>query len=197
MKLLVLILLIGSISACVTTAVKHIDTDNIPDARQITLVSECPKECQSLVGNRFSIDGASTLLFGKDNPVKNYVVLTSINGKKGENTYYDPYGSFNNTWDASFKLKTVSGRTVVSLLPSSRSNAPNEEVTLEFESSGQHQYLIGSMGWREIRGNTQINSWHPVIVDLTTSDIIYPKENVEWRKFCTRNQEWSGNVSCP
>jgi hypothetical protein len=57
--------------------------------------------------------------------------------------------------------------------------------------------MIGSMGWREILGGTQINNWHPVVFDLNENRIVYPISDPKWRKYCTKNQEWSGNVSCP
>lgn len=167
------------------------------NSESILLTSKCDTGCQKLVESNFQVKGMETLLFGTDKPVKKYVVLTKVNGRSGQGTHFDPYGAFNSSWDGSFNVKTNSGNVDVTILPSSRSNAPDEELKLSFNGISGHRYLVGSMGWRKIVGNVQVNNWHPIVIDLTDNNIVYPTSEPSWRKYCTLNQEWSGNTSCP
>lgn len=183
------------ITGCASTSV--VMNDSGTNSESIIITSKCDSDCQKLVNSSFQIKPMETLLFGSDKPVKQYVVLTRVNGQLGQGTHFDPYGAYNNSWDGSFSVKTNSGNVEITILPSSRSNAGSEELALSFNGVSGHKYLVGSMGWREIVGNVQVNNWHPLIVDLSTSDIVYPKSQPAWRKYCTLNQEWAGGTSCP
>jgi hypothetical protein len=184
------------ISGCASNSLQKVGIDPTSNEAPIIITNKCSSICQKIIKSKYNIDGMSSIL-GNDNVVSKYVVLHKLNGQAGKGTHYDHLGAYNISWDGSFNIETNSGETEVTIIPSARYNAPNEEVTLNFEAISGHSYMIGSMGWREILGGTQINNWHPVVFDLNENRIVYPISDPKWRKYCTKNQEWSGNVSCP
>lgn len=189
MKFLCLVILLMLSSCTVNNAgVLH-------ESGMATLVNSCNAKCQKSVSEKYSIAQMSSL-FGKDKLVKNYVVLLELDGKRGGSTYFDPDGAYTSSWGA-FSIKVPAGHKTVLVRPSSYNNSPNEIVEFSFEADSGGKYLIGQIGWRELKNPIQINHWHPIVVNLANNEIVYPKENPVFRKYCTRHQEWAGAIECP
>ena len=195
MRIFLLVFII-ILTGCGTAAIQSVALQGTPGEATAIIRSECPAVCQTDIGERFSIVEMASLV-GRDEPVKDYIVLVSVNGERGTGTHFDPGGAFNGSWNGGFTIQTTVGIVELEVIPSSRANAPGEQLSLSFLAAEGHEYMVGSMGWREIQGAVQINNWYPVIYDLTDGVIVYPRDDPSWRKYCTRNQEFAGSVSCP
>jgi len=203
MKLLKIFFVLIWGAGCSTTGIHESENStNIKNGSQLLLTSECSKKCRSLISNSFEIEPYSDF-WGADRVVAPYVILVGINGINGKTTYYNPEGSYNSTWSGKFKKTIPSGETTLRLRGGgSVRSAPNELLEVVFNAEPNKQYYVGSMGWKRFINNTKtavINHWHPVIVNITNNQVIYPSPNEvpKWRKYCSLWAGGGGDVHCP
>ena len=194
----ILLFLVLTISGCSATNIKPLVNKYSADGETIVLTNSCDSQCLKLISDSFKFNSFSNFL-GTDKPIANYVVLTTVDGVKGKKKYFDPNGAFNNSWNGNFEVITSPGLTSIGLRPSSYTAAPYEHTFIEFQTTHDSKYFIGSMGWRDYSSDNSIyiKHWHPVIVNLKKNEVVYPITQPKWKKYCFNNREFGGYVECP
>lgn len=83
------------------------------------------------------------------------------------------------------------------MFPTATHMAPTEETDLTFNAESGATYFVATLFKRENAGGIQINYWSPIVLNLQTYEVILPKGNVSWSKYCIAAREFSTSVSCP
>ena len=194
MKVLFHLIFAFVLFACASTS-DTVNLGNTPENEVVLITDKCDSTCTEKVKSTFVFESSGSL-FKKDAPTS-YVILSEIDGERGTNTYYDPLGSFNSTWDGGYKIRTSPKEKTIKMYPTAVHMSPSEETEIVFQAESGQEYFIGSIFRRENVGNVQINYWSPIVMNTGTLEIIIPSEDIEWRKYCISAREFSSSIACP
>ncbi|WP_076012167.1 hypothetical protein [Alteromonas abrolhosensis] len=183
------------IFGCASTSDTTINLGNTPENEIVLITDKCDSKCTEKVNSTFVFESSGSL-FKKDAPTS-YVILSEIDDQRGTNTYYDPSGSFNSTWDGGYQIKTSPKKKTIKMYPTAVHMSPSEETEIVFTAQPGQEYFVGSIFRRENVGNVQINYWSPIVMNTNSLEILIPSKGIEWRKYCIAAREFSASVACP
>ena len=181
------------LTSCAST--KFVGTEGLSDQDIATITSSCDSVCQKKIIGKFHLKRSGSIL----NQAKavSYLVVSEVNGKKGDNTYFDQFGSFNSTWDGSYQIKTKPGMTTLFVYPQMVRVAPKEGRYISFYAEKGKTYLVARLQKGFKLHNIQVNHWAPLIVNLETFEILKPVgSEPDWSKYCFAAKEFGGAVEC-
>ena len=200
MKIFKIFIVLIWVVGCTTNDLATQSSITVKGTSSALLKSKCPKNCIELVSNNYEIEPYSDYL-ATEKPVSRYAILVSVNGINGKTKHYNPEGAYNSMWSGVFNEKITSGDTTIKLRPVAKVDAPDEIVEVAFKAEPGNEYFVGAMGWSRYPGlgAIAIKHWYPVIVNLTSNEIVYPKQNEtpNWRRYCSRRSDIRGPADCP
>lgn len=189
------VLLVVLIAGCTSTSGSKVNVGNTNQADLVTLTSECDKKCTNFIENQFPFEKSGSLL--KMDAPASYAIISEIDGVRGTTQLYDPMGSFNSTWDGGYNIQTSPGLKALKIFPTATHMSPTEETDLTFNAESGVTYFVAKLFRRKSMGGVQINYWSPIILNLQNYEVVFPKGDIEWRKYCIAAHEFSTSVSCP
>ncbi|MCG7994115.1 MAG: hypothetical protein JAZ06_01680 [Candidatus Thiodiazotropha taylori] len=143
------------------------------DSEIAILDSSCDKKCEASIKESINVND-------QEYQVGEIIVL-SINGKYGTGTFYDDRGAFNATWDGAFKIKVNPGKQDILSKPNYYRAHPLMERKFSFEAEEGSQYFVGRLLILSGKSYDDSYAWTPVVMNKTTSSIIYPEGKPEWQ----------------
>lgn len=195
MRAFLSIFLVVLATGCASTSGSKVNVGSTPQNDLVTLTSKCDKKCTSFIETKYPFEKSGSIL-KKDAPAS-YAIISEIDGIRGTTKHYDPMGSFNSTWDGGYNIQTSPGLKTLKLFPTATHMSPTEETELTFSAESGVTYFVAKLFRRKNIGGVQVNYWSPIILNLQSYEVIFPKGSIEWRKYCIAAREFSTSVPCP
>ncbi len=172
-KILFLYLIIA-VTGCTVTPIKLYEGPEVIDQNLSILESSCNELCTESIEKAFSLERYGFNI----SPVKNAVIVVSLNDIIGDSKFYNDIGSFNSTWDGSFILKTLPGDQRL-LVHINYWRTPYLFTELiNFKAEKNNVYFVGDILDIDLQKNTF--QWSPVIYNKTQGVLVYPPKDKPW-----------------
>jgi hypothetical protein len=161
------------VTGCTATPIKLYEGSDMLDQDLSIIESSCDELCKASIEEELSLER-----YGFNVSPVSAVIVVSLNDIIGDNKHFNNTGSFNNSWDGSFFLKTLPGDQRL-LLHIDYWRTPHlftELINLKAEKN--NTYFVGQV--LNLKMLDEQFQWSPVIYNKTQGVLIYPPKGKSW-----------------
>ncbi|MFK8031974.1 MAG: hypothetical protein AB8G18_17220 [Gammaproteobacteria bacterium] len=165
---LCLVVLLGCKSTSTPTASPQVAA---PLNANSVLQSKCDRACKKVVKNTY---GIKTGIYG---PHIMGALITQLNGKVNEGNLMQGIAVYNNSFSGKYNLEVPPGTQQIEMMANWQFSLQGREQ-IEFSTKAGTTYYLGHV--LDLSGGGTNYRWAPVVVNLSTSTVVYPEGDLVW-----------------